>query len=100
MEPRPPVVPIKVLFGTWGLKFPNLKFKIVFKPGKVTLNGKTIRVVPSKNNKYPSRLGWFVFTYKGLTYYIRKYKTHIYTFRMNKGKIVKGTGGRGKVTPF
>ena len=86
----------KVLYGSWGLKFPKLNFNIVFKPGKVTLNGKTIKVSPSTNKKYPSTQGWFIFIYKGWTYYIRKYKSKIVTFRMDKkGKVVKGTGGKG-----
>ena len=72
-----------------------MQFNLVFKTGKVTLNGKTIKVVPSKNKKYPSTKGWFIFTYKTWTYYIRKTKLGFTTFRMNKqGKIVKGTGGK------
>ena len=83
---------LKVFFGTWGLKFPQIRFNIVFKPGKVTLNGKTIKVVPSKNKKFPVTKGWFIFTYKTWTYYIRKTKVGFQTFRINKkGKIVKGS---------
>ena len=86
----------KTLYGSWGLRFPNVNFNIIFKPGRVTLNGKTIKVVPSNNKKYPSRQGWFIFIYKRLTYYIRRYKTKIYTFTMDKkGRIMKGTGVKG-----
>ena len=86
---------MKIFFGTWNMKFPKMQFNLVFKTGKVTLNGKTIKVVPSKNKKYPSTKGWFIFTYKTWTYYIRKTKLGFTTFRMNKqGKIVKGTGGK------
>ena len=67
----------------------------MFKPGKVTLNGKKIKVVPSKNKKFPATKGWFIFTYKTWTYYIRKTKLGFQTFKINKkGKVVKGTGGR------
>ena len=66
---------------------------MVFTTRKVVLNGKPIKVVPSKNKKYPATKGWFVFTYKTWSYYIRKTKIGIWTFRMNKkGKIVRGTG--------
>merc|ERR1712142_126896 len=59
-----------------------------------TLNGKSIKVTASTNKKYPASQGWFVFVFHGWTYYIRKTKTGLYTFRMNsKGTIVKGAGG-------
>ena len=71
-----------------------MKFNLIFKPGKVTLNGMTINVTPSKNEKYPASQGWFIFIYKTWTYYIRKTKIGFVTFRMNKkGTIIKGTGG-------
>ena len=93
---RPGKVTFKTLYGSWGLRFPKLNFNIVFKPGKVTLNGKSIRVVPSKNKKYSVKLGWFTFVYRGWTYYIRKYRNRIYTFRMDKkGRITKGSVGKG-----
>ena len=61
------------------------------KPGKVTLNGKKIKVVPAK------KAGWFTFTFKTFTYYIRITKTGFKTFRVSKkGKKVPGKGVGGK----
>merc|ERR1712072_206524 len=39
----------KIFFGKWNIVFPHMKFNLIFKPGKVTLNGRKIKVVPSKS---------------------------------------------------
>merc|ERR1712072_476985 len=107
VKPVKPVIPVKpvnpttlkIFFGKWNLVFPHMKFNLIFKPGKITLNGKTIKVFPSKNKRYPASQGWFIFIYKTWTYYIRRTRIGFVTFRMNsKGKIVKGTGVK-PVTP-
>merc|ERR1711962_333561 len=83
---------IKVLFGNWKVKFPKVKFNLVFKSGSMTLNGKIIRVLASRNRKYPASQGWFTFGWGGWTYYIRKTSRGFQTFRMKGKTIVKGTG--------
>ena len=89
-------VTLKKFIGKWNLRFPKIKFNIVFKPGKITLNGKKIKVVPSKNKRYPATKGWVVFKFKNLTYYIRKTKIGVKIFRLNKkGKKVVGKGVKG-----
>ena len=93
-------VTLKTFVGSWNLNFPGNNFNIDFKPGKVTLNTKSIKVVQSKNKKYPSTQGWLTFTFKTWTYYIRKTKIGISTIRINKkGKIdVRTATGKGLLT--
>ena len=83
---------LKAFYGKWVLRFGRLSFTLLFRRGGVTFNGKVINVRPSKNKRYPFSQGWFIYYYRGWTYYIRRSgRSRIYIFRMNKGgKVVKG----------
>ena len=83
---------LKTFYGKWLMRFGRYRFTLVFRPGRVTLNGRIIKVTPSRNKRYPYTKGWFIYSYGGWTYYIRRYgRRGIYIFRMNKrGKIIRG----------
>ena len=49
----------------------------------------TIKLVPSKNGKYPSTQGWFTFTYGGWVYYIT-FAHGIRVVAVHNGKIKIG----------
>ena len=83
---------LKAFYGKWVMRFGRFSFTLLFTRGRVTLNKKVIKVTPSRNKRYPFSQGWFIYYYRGWTYYIRRSgRSRIYIFRMNKGgKVVKG----------
>ena len=88
---------LKSFYGRWYVRFRGISFTIVFTPGIATISGMPIKVTPSINRKYSFRLGWFMFSYKGWTYFIKMSGgKRVYVLRINKrGKVTKGRAGKG-----
>ena len=84
-----------MLYGRWTVRYPGFKFTLIFKPGRVTLNGRRIRVSPSKNKNYPYSMHWLQFQSGRWRYFIRKTRSSFYTLRINRrGKVQKGSGSK------
>ena len=83
---------LKAFSGTWVVRFGRFSFTLLFRGGRVTLNGRTIKVTPSKGNRYPFTQGWFIYYYKDWTYYLRMSgRRRISIIRMNRiGNVFKG----------
>ena len=88
------MIPLKKLSGSWKLEFPNITINIVIKLGNATLDGKTIVLKRSKDNKYPFLKGWMNFQYGGFIFFIRITLDGSYVVRTDKhGKTISGKVG-------
>ena len=76
-------------FTGFTFGFPGLRFKFVIRGGHIMVGRTAIKLVPSKNGKYPSTQGWFTFTYGGWVYYIT-FAHGIRVVAVHNGKIKIG----------
>ena len=77
-------------FTGFTFHFPGVRAKFTINGGKILVNGRPMKLIPSTNARFPKAQGWGMVKFMGWTYFIKFGSRGVQVQAMHNGRIVHG----------